>query len=176
MSSSGGRSAPSSAALQENERGAANDGGRPRCRQGREPKAAAVGKLADSAEQHAKSAEAFAKNANQYAQEAKESAEKAEAYEREQERKRREESLKEESGKGDAPKLSAGEEAALKAAGITPEMLAAARELDDKGFLGFLKEHGAEILVSLLGLDNVKACFTKVDIEACVWTLIGALP
>ncbi|WP_238783234.1 hypothetical protein [Streptomyces monomycini] len=27
-----------------------------------------------------------------------------------------------------------------------------------------------------VGLDDVKACFTKGDIEACVWTLIGALP
>ncbi|KAA6212671.1 hypothetical protein CP973_25285 [Streptomyces albofaciens JCM 4342] len=138
--------------------------------------AAAASKLADSAEEHAKSAEAFAKNANKYAQEAKESAEKAEAYEREQERKRREEALKEEGGKGESEQLSAGEQAALKAAGITPEEYKAALELDDKGFLGFLKEHGAEILVSLLGLDDVKACFTKGDIEACVWTLIGALP
>ncbi|MGW7555070.1 polymorphic toxin-type HINT domain-containing protein, partial [Streptomyces rimosus] len=141
-----------------------------------ESDAAAASKLADSAEEHAKSAESFAKKANEYAQEAKESAVKAEAYEREQERKRREESLKEESVGGDSEKLSAGEEAALRAAGITPEEYKAARELDDAGFLGFLKEHGAEILVSLLGLDNVKACFTKGDIEACVWTLIGALP
>ncbi len=44
------------------------------------------------------------------------------------------------------------------------------------GILEFLEENGAEILKGLIGLDDIEACFTEGDIEACIWTLIGFVP
>ncbi len=139
-----------------------------------EKDAADAGKLADSAESHAKSAEAAAKNANKYAKEADEAAKKAEEYEREQERKRRAEAAAQD-GKGGGSKLNALQEEALRTSGMTPEEYEEARKAD-KSISDFIKENGGKILEELLGLDDIKKCFTEGNVESCIWTLVGALP
>ncbi|UQA95697.1 polymorphic toxin-type HINT domain-containing protein [Streptomyces halobius] len=140
-----------------------------------EKDAADANSLAASAEKHAKSAEEAAKNANKYAKEADQAAKKAEEYQREQERKRRAEAAKQ-MGKSGGPGLSNLDKWALKKAGMTPEEYEKARQLADKGITDFLKENGGKILEELLGLDDIKKCFTEGNVESCFWTLIGALP
>ncbi|MER6523028.1 polymorphic toxin-type HINT domain-containing protein, partial [Streptomyces sp. NPDC001553] len=141
--------------------------------------AADANKFAESADGHAKSAEAAAKNANTYAREADEAAKKAEEYELEQQRKAREAAAKEvkevKEGGDQHPKLTDEEIAALKAAGITPEQWAMARQLDKKGFLDFLVENGGQIIVDLL-FEDIKNCFEKPNFEDCFWAAVGALP
>ncbi|MFF3432007.1 polymorphic toxin-type HINT domain-containing protein [Streptomyces sp. NPDC002602] len=144
-----------------------------------EKDAADANKFAESADGHAKSAEAAAKNANTYAKEADEAAKKAEEYELEQQRKAREAAAKEvkegKEGGDQHPKLTDEEIAALKAAGITPEQWAMARQLDKKSFLDFLVENGGQIIVDLL-FEDIEKCFEKPNFEDCFWAAVGALP
>ncbi|MFJ9617993.1 polymorphic toxin-type HINT domain-containing protein [Streptomyces noursei] len=140
-----------------------------------EKDAADAGKLADSAENHAKSAEAAAKKANEYAKEANEAAKKAEEYEREQERKRRAEAVKQ-AGQGGGSELTWQDEVGLEDAGISPEEYEKLSKEAKKSISDFLRENGGQILEGLLGLDDIKKCFTEGNIESCIWTLVGALP
>ncbi|MCX5077958.1 polymorphic toxin-type HINT domain-containing protein [Streptomyces sp. NBC_00424] len=141
--------------------------------------AADANKFAESADGHAKSAEAAAKNANTYAREADEAAKKVEEYELEQQRKAREAAAKEvkevKEGGDQHPKLTDEEIAALKAAGITPEQWAMARQLDKKNFLDFLVENGGQIIVDLL-FEDIEKCFERPNFEDCFWVAVGALP
>ncbi|MGW6977446.1 hypothetical protein ACWGAU_38540, partial [Streptomyces sp. NPDC054952] len=140
-----------------------------------EKDAADANKFAESADGHAKSAEAAAKNANTYAREADEAAKKAEEYELEQQRKAREAAATKINEGISHLELTDEEIAALKAAGITPEQWAMARQLDKKGFLDFLVENGGQIIVDLL-FEDIENCFEKPNFEDCFWAAVGALP
>ena len=49
-------------------------------------------------------------------------------------------------------------------------------EAANGGILEFLKENGAELLLEVIGWNDLKACFTEGDIEACLWSAASLIP
>ncbi len=138
-----------------------------------EADAAKAETAATNAKKNADAATEAAKNALAHAIEAQKAYERAEARQREADRKAREEAA---NGKGGSD-LSPVEEELL--CGEDPACVEEYRNnlsAADKGVLDFLKENGADILIGLIGLDDIKACFTEGDVEACLWTFIGFVP
>ncbi|WP_327326159.1 hypothetical protein OG735_29490 [Streptomyces sp. NBC_01210] len=132
---------------------------------------------ATKAEKDATAAETAANNAEGAAKDADASADRAEA----DERKRQEAARKAAMENGDTgtdgplePGLSADEEAILLAecgqscVDDYREALAAM----NKSIVDWVKENGGEILLEVLGVNNVKRCFGQGDIESCLWALV----
>ncbi|MCP2260119.1 hypothetical protein LX15_003830 [Streptoalloteichus tenebrarius] len=114
-------------------------------------------------------------NAREHAVEALRSAERAEAAAREEERKHREEAAKQ-SGGGDHPDLTSEEERLLYSMG-GPDLVQEYREGlagANKSILQFLKEVGAEVLLEVTGINDLKKCFGEGNIASCVWTVVNA--
>lgn len=142
-----------------------------------EKDAASADATATKAEKDATAAETAAKNADGAAKDADSAADRAEA----DERKRLEEARKAAMESGDTgaggatePGLSAEDEAILRAqcgqqcVDQFREALAAA----NKTVIEWITENGGEILLELLGVNNVKRCFAEGDIESCLWSLV----
>ncbi|MFG2487190.1 hypothetical protein ACGFSI_31100 [Streptomyces virginiae] len=139
--------------------------------------ATAAHTAATKAEGYATKAETAATNANQAAKDADSAADRAE----EEERREQEEDRKKAMAAGDtgvagvtpgAP-LAADAEAILMAeCGQTcVDEYRAAQASVGASIIDWIKANGAEILIAMLGLDNIKACFATRDIESCLWAL-----
>jgi RHS repeat-associated protein len=59
--------------------------------------------------------------------------------------------------------------------GPSPEEIARANQLQNKSLLDVVLEAGGQILMEVLGINDIIACL-KGDIGACVMTVVGALP
>ncbi|WP_328396269.1 hypothetical protein OHS70_11205 [Streptomyces sp. NBC_00390] len=142
-----------------------------------EKDASSARNTATQAEKDADAAETAAKNADGAAKDADTSADRAEAAER----KRLEEARKAAMESGDTgaegprePGLSADDEAILRAqcgqrcVDDYREALAAV----NKSVIDWVTENGGEILLEVLGVNNVKRCFGQGDIESCLWSLV----
>ncbi|GID25665.1 HNH/endonuclease VII fold putative polymorphic toxin [Paractinoplanes brasiliensis] len=134
--------------------------------------AAAAEASAESAQKHADSAAIAADKALGYAVEAQKAFERAEAADREREQRERAEDI---AGGGG---LTPEEERDLLAS-MTPaeqERYRAAKEQADQGILDFIKANAGDLVLSLLGLDNIKGCFMDGNITACLWALADFIP
>jgi hypothetical protein len=136
---------------------------------------------AANAQKNADAATQAAKNALDAAVAAQQAADRAEAAQRaaEQEERRR---AAEQDGAGSVD-LNADDESLVQVicSGETdPEQcmkevrddLAAAKN----GIIDFLKANGAEIILEVIGWNDLKACFSEGDLEACLWTAASLIP
>ncbi|MGK5678142.1 DNA/RNA non-specific endonuclease [Actinoplanes sp. URMC 104] len=150
-----------------------------------EADAAAARKSADSAEADAAAARTSADQAQKYADDAKvaaatafqEAAEAQQAYERTEaaERARAEKEMAE-SLDGD-PTTPEEEQEIL--AGLSPEDQELYKQMKaegDQNILDFIKANAGDLVLSLLGLDDIKGCFVDGNISACLWTLVNFIP
>ncbi|MFE7663534.1 hypothetical protein [Streptomyces celluloflavus] len=135
---------------------------------------------ADKAEKNATVAETAAKNAEGAAKEANQSADRAEATERkeiEAERKAAMETGDTGIGNGSSlPGLSSDEEAILLAecGQSCVDEYREAKTAAAMSVVDWIKANGGEILLEVLGVNNVKRCFGQGDVESCLWTLVDA--
>jgi hypothetical protein len=146
-----------------------------------EADAAAADTAAKNAQKNADAALESSKNAMAAAVAAQEAAERAEAADREKERQENKESVN--SGPTESPELNAEDNAFIQGMCIgdtDPEACEAQMAKDlaaaKNGIFEFLKENGAEIIIELIGWDDIRACFTEGDVEACLWTVAGMIP
>ncbi|WHM36533.1 hypothetical protein [Streptomyces sp. BPTC-684] len=142
-----------------------------------ESDAASARDTASTAERDATAAEDAAKNADGAAQDADSVADRAE----EQERKDLEAARKAAMESGDqgvegdpgADLASEEETILLKQCGQEcVDEFRAARAAAGMSVVDWLKTNGAGILIGLIGVDNIKRCFGKRDIESCLWSLL----
>ncbi|MGW0364171.1 hypothetical protein [Streptomyces sp. NPDC002990] len=137
----------------------------------------AANTAATSSEGWATKAETAAANANQAAKDADAAADRAE----EEERREQEEDRKKAMATGDtgvagvtpgAP-LGADDEAILMAeCGQTcVDEYRTAQAAVGASIVDWLIANGGDILISMLGLDNIKACFATRELESCLWAL-----
>ncbi|XVU26649.1 LamG domain-containing protein [Actinoplanes sp. CA-054009] len=149
-----------------------------------ESDAAAAQSSADRADGYATEAEASAAHADELAGEAEAAADRAEAEERAEEKARRDALLAEganpegwgvEGGAGAA--FGADDEAILLAqcgqACVDEYRQAMANA--NLTLLDWLKANGGQILLDVIGYTDAKECFTKGDIEGCIWTAVNAV-
>ncbi|MFD4911895.1 hypothetical protein ACFWNR_01535 [Streptomyces virginiae] len=139
--------------------------------------ATAAHTAATKSEGYATRAETAATNANQAAKDADSAADRAE----EEERREQEEDRKKAMATGDTGvagvtpgvPLAADAEAILMAeCGQTcVDEYRAAQASVGASIIDWIKANGADILIAMLGLDNIKACFATRDIESCLWAL-----
>ncbi|MFI9102892.1 hypothetical protein ACIGXA_20455 [Streptomyces fildesensis] len=133
-----------------------------------------AGTIATAAERDATSAETAASNAHESATEADQAATRAE----EEQRKRIEANRADRvNGAPDTgPDLTADEEAILlQTCGQTcVDEWRAAKAVTAQDVIDWIKANGAGIILDLVGYTDAKACFSKGDIEACLWTLVNA--
>ncbi|MFD3731611.1 hypothetical protein [Streptomyces sp. NPDC058632] len=140
-----------------------------------ESDAGAAHAVADYAEQEALRAEAAAANAQASALEADAAATRAEAALQERIEAARAE-------RADSPvdtgaELTADEEEILLAAcGQTcVDQWREAKAATSQDVMDWVKANGGEIILDVVGYNDAKACFSKGDIEGCLWTLINAV-
>ena len=142
-----------------------------------EKDAASADATATKAEKDATAAETAAKNADGAAKDADSAADRAEA----DERKRLEEARKAAMESGDTgaegpaePGLSADDEAILLAqcGQQCVDQFREALAATNKTVIDWVRENGGEILLEVLGVNNVKRCFGEGDIESCLWSLV----
>jgi len=150
-----------------------------------EADAAAARKSADSAEADAVAARTSATQAQKYADDAKVAADSAfqsaaeaqQAYERAEAADRaREQKAMADSLNGD-PTTPEEEKEIL--AGLSPadqELYKQLKAEGDQSFLDFIKANAGDLVLSLLGLDDIKGCFVDGNISACLWTLVNFIP
>ncbi|MFG2619389.1 hypothetical protein ACGFXC_17440 [Streptomyces sp. NPDC048507] len=138
----------------------------------------AANTAATNSEGWATRAETAATNANQAAKDADAAADRAE----EQERKEQEEDRKRamqagNTGVADAAQvgtaLGPDDEAILRAecGQQCVDEYRAALAAVGASIIDWIKANGADILISMLGLDNIKACFATREVESCLWAL-----
>ncbi|MDX3385252.1 hypothetical protein PV682_27815 [Streptomyces niveiscabiei] len=142
-----------------------------------ESDAASARSTATKAESDATAAETAAKNADGAAKDADASADRAEAAERKRLEEQRKAAMEAGDTGTDGPKeagLSAEDEAILlaqcgqKCVDEYREALAAV----NKSIIDWVVENGGQILLEVLGVENVKRCFGQGDIESCLWSLV----
>lgn len=135
-----------------------------------ETDAASARATATQAESDADAAETAAKNADGAAKEADAAADRAEEEERRYNLTEQADGATPDAG----PALSANEEALLLAhcGQACVDEYRAAKALAGKDVIDWIKENGGEILLGLLGVDNVRNCFGTGDIESCLWALV----
>ncbi|MDO0936699.1 hypothetical protein QQY66_35160 [Streptomyces sp. DG2A-72] len=140
-----------------------------------EADAAAADRTATYAESDAVKAEKAASNAEGAAKDADAAADRAEKAQREEQ-----EALRKERAETayDAPDLGSDLEAALlRACGQEcVDQYRAAQALASMDLLTWVKENGGQILLDEIGWTDLKNCLTKGDVEACLWTLVKAVP
>ncbi|MEU9326269.1 hypothetical protein AB0D91_21035 [Streptomyces canus] len=135
---------------------------------------------ADKAEQDATTAETAAANAAGYADEAENAAAQAE----EEERKEIEAERKAAMASGDTPilggsgawsRLSAEDEQILLAecGQQCVDDYRAAFAAVSMTVVDWVKANGADILLELIGVNDLKRCFGEGDVEGCLWTLVN---
>ncbi|EFL34946.1 predicted protein [Streptomyces viridochromogenes DSM 40736] len=143
-----------------------------------EKDAASSRNTATKAEQDATAAETAAKNADGAAKDADQAADRAEQEERKRlEQQRREAMEAGETGVpgGSAgPALSADDEAVLRAqcGQQCVDDYRAAQAAVSLSVIDWVKANGGEILLEVLGVNNVKRCFGEDDIESCLWSFV----
>ncbi|WP_175647595.1 hypothetical protein [Streptomyces cyaneochromogenes] len=141
-----------------------------------ESDAAVADQVATHAESDAVKAEKAASNADSAAKEADAAATRAE----EAERKRLEELRKEKADQAanPGPALSSEEEAALlrMCGQECVDQYRSALALASLSLLDWVKQNGGQILLDEIGWTDLKNCLTKGDVEACLWTLVKAVP
>ncbi|MFF9688810.1 hypothetical protein [Streptomyces sp. NPDC014623] len=130
--------------------------------------------IAQYAEEAAVRAEAAAANAQDSAVEADEAATRAEEALRQ-----RIEAARAERAEGavdTGAELSSEEEAILlRLCGQScVDEWRVAKDATAQDVLDWIKANGGEIILDVVGYTDAKICFTKGDIEACLWTLINA--
>ncbi|WP_416973011.1 hypothetical protein [Streptomyces sp. 4F14] len=142
-----------------------------------ESDASSARSTATKAEQDATAAETAARNADGAAREADASADRAE----EAERKRQEEQRRTAMASGDTGTggplegaLNASDEAILfgQCGQQCVDDYRAALAAVNKSVVDWLGENGADILLEVLGVNNVKRCIGQGDIESCLWSLV----
>ncbi|MBM6402797.1 hypothetical protein JQN72_00870 [Phycicoccus sp. CSK15P-2] len=84
-------------------------------------------------------------------------------------------------GDGSGPggkKLKTKGTSAGKASGAGPSErdIQKAKEVKRRSILDVIKQEGAEILLEVLGVNDMLNCFTKGDLGACAMMVVGALP
>ncbi|MGW3117507.1 hypothetical protein ACWDBW_10195 [Streptomyces sp. NPDC001107] len=139
-----------------------------------ESASAKADQIATTAESDAGKAEKAASDAEGHAKEADSAADRAEKAQREQIEALRKERADQ---PYDAPDLSSDLEAALLRV-CGQECLAqyrAAQALASMDLLAWVKENGGEILLDYIGWTDLKNCFTKGDVESCLWTLVNVV-
>ncbi|MDH6627558.1 hypothetical protein M2271_005384 [Streptomyces sp. LBL] len=140
-----------------------------------ESDASAADRAATDAESNAVDAEKAASNAENSAKEADAAATRAEAEERE--RLQAEQAARAEAGTVDVGgDLTADEEAILLAqcGQDCVDEFRRAKALASKDVIDWVKENGADILLEVLGVNNVRRCLGSFDIESCLWSLVDA--
>lgn len=145
-----------------------------------ETDASSARNTATKAESNANAAETAAKNADTAAKDADQAASRAE----EEERKELEADRKAAMEAGDTgvldgnpgAELSADDEAILRAeCGQTcVDDYRSARAAVAASVVDWIRANGAEVLLEVLGVNNVKRCFSQGDIESCLWALVDA--
>lgn len=60
--------------------------------------------------------------------------------------------------------------------GPSEEEVKKAKIVKSRSLIDIIKEEGGQVLMEVLGIEDMKNCFTKGDIGACVWMVVGALP
>ncbi|MEU7294814.1 hypothetical protein AB0A76_16595 [Streptomyces exfoliatus] len=132
---------------------------------------------ATQAEQDATAAEGAATRAHESATEADKAADRAEAVEREEEQRAIQERV-EANGSDAGADLTVDEEELLRreCGEECVEAFRAAKALAGQGILDWLVENGGEILLEEIGYRDLERCFTKGDIESCLWTLAKLVP
>lgn len=111
------------------------------------------------------------------ATEADKAADRAEAVEREEEQRAIEERV-EADGSDAGADLTVDEEELLRreCGEECVEAFRAAKALTGQGILDWLVKNGGEILLEEIGYRDLERCFTKGDIESCLWTLAKLVP
>ncbi|GLI01308.1 hypothetical protein Pa4123_65840 [Phytohabitans aurantiacus] len=139
--------------------------------------AATARSLASRADQEATAAEKDAADARGHADEADQAATRAEEEARRLEQQRRANALQ---AGSDAPggggtALTAEEEELLRKHCGQSCVDEYRRALADasKTVMQWIEENGVEVLLEVAGYNDLKKCFTKADIEACLWTLVN---
>lgn len=130
--------------------------------------------IASAAESDAVKAEKAAADAQGHAQEADAAADRAEKAQREQVEALRKQRADQ---PYDAPALSSDLEAALlRACGQEClDQYRAAQALASMDLLAWVKQNGGQILLDYIGWTDLKNCFTKGDVESCLWTLVNVV-
>ncbi|WP_415830431.1 polymorphic toxin-type HINT domain-containing protein, partial [Kibdelosporangium persicum] len=133
----------------------------------------AAAAAADSAQQHADNAAEAAKNAYNAAVEAGKAADRAEeaARKAEEERRRQQAGSIDEGAAG----LSEDERDMLRYQGGDELIEQYERAMADanKGVIDFIKEHGGQVLLELIGEPEAKKCFGEGDVISCLWTVVN---
>ncbi|MFE1555324.1 hypothetical protein ACFW6V_10065 [Streptomyces sp. NPDC058734] len=140
--------------------------------------ASAADKAATDSEGYATRAETAATNADKAAKDADAAADRAEEEERRQQEEDRKKAMATgNTGVADASKiggpLGADDEAILRAEcgqSCVDEYRAALAAMN-AGIVDWLIANGGDILISVLGLDNIKQCFATREVEPCLWAL-----
>ncbi|MYX74732.1 hypothetical protein [Streptomyces sp. SID3915] len=130
--------------------------------------------IAQYAEEAAVRAEAAAANAQASAVEADEAATRTEEALRQRIEAARAERAE---GAGDTGAELSGEEESilLRLCGQScVDEWRVAKNATAQDVLDWIKANGGEIILDVVGYTDAKTCFTKGDIEACLWTLINA--
>ncbi len=138
--------------------------------------AGAADSAATQAEKDADTAEKSAANANENAKAADAAADRAEAEflkEQEEAREAAMEGPKPDTG----PDLSQDEEALLLAqcGQSCVDEFRKAKQLLAMDVIDWVVANGGQILLDELGYDDAKKCFTKRDVEGCLWTLVNVI-
>lgn len=78
---------------------------------------------------------------------------------------------------GAGPGMSADDEAILRAqcGQACVDQYKASMAAADGDIVDWLKANSGEVLLELIGVNDVKRCFGKGDVESCLWTLVDAV-
>jgi hypothetical protein len=135
--------------------------------------------VAATADKDATDAEKYAENARDHAKEADQAATRTEEEERkalEADRKAAMEQGNAGSSGGGGPALSPDDEAILLAecGQKCLDQFRQARASADASVVDWIKANGGNILLEVLGVNNVKRCVSSGDVESCLWALVDA--
>ncbi|MER5781616.1 hypothetical protein ABT104_07780 [Streptomyces mobaraensis] len=141
--------------------------------------ASAARDSAAKSDRNATSAEQAAEHARDEATRADQAATRAEAEERARQEAARKKAM--ETGStgvsgGGGPDLGADDESVLlRVCGrACLDEYRGAQKAASMSVVDWVKENGGEILLEVLGVDNVKRCFGEGDVESCLWSLVDA--
>ncbi|RYJ27719.1 secreted protein [Streptomyces sp. L-9-10] len=132
--------------------------------------------VATTSEADAVVAEGAASDAQNYATEADRAADRAEEEQRQSDAAER--AIRIEAGSVDTgPDMSQDDEALLLAAcgQVCVDEFRMAKALAGQDLKDWVIANGGQILIDLVGWTDAKECFTKGDIEGCLWTLLNAV-
>ncbi|MGA4975191.1 hypothetical protein [Streptomyces cinereoruber] len=132
--------------------------------------------VASAAERDATRAETAASHARENAVEADQAADRAEEELRKRIAEQRERRINEGSPDTGPDLTESEEDILLRLCGQEcVDQYRAARALAGQDILDWVIANGGQILLDTLGWPDLKACFTKGDVEACLWTLFNVV-